>query len=164
MTGFAWTWKWPKLDCELLVSKSVAKVLNQYRQKRFNLERGGQLFADLGNSNGLVLSDATPPHYNDQAGKSWINLDPERCKQEILDANERGLRLVGYWHTHPQSVPEVSHADIESFRRFSENNSQQLPSPIAVIVGTSNKSNGIRAWSFRQGSYIEGVWSEYLGS
>ena len=164
MINIAWSWRWPALDSELLVSKSVVEVLNRYRQRRFNLERGGQLFVDPINLNGLILTGATTPHYADRAGRSWIDMDPSRCQREIVAANEKGLRLVGYWHTHPQTIPEISQTDVESFRRFSALNKQELPHPIAVIVGTSSKPNGIRAWSFRQDSYIEGVRSDHIGS
>jgi hypothetical protein len=34
---------------------------------------------------------------------------------------------------------------------------QDLPHPIAIIVGMSDKSEGIKAWSFRGGRYIEAV-------
>jgi len=85
-------------------------------------------------------------------------LDAERCRQEIQDANDQGLRLVGYWHTHPQSVPTISSADVGSFSRFAARYTQDLPHPIAIIVGKSEKPEGIKAWSFRGGRYIEATW------
>lgn len=161
MIDIAWSWKWPDLDSEILVSASVAEVLNQYRQMGPNPERGGQLFVDPQNPIGPVLAYASTPDPADQAGRSWIDMDSSRCRREVVHANSRGMRLVGYWHTHPQVIPHLSHMDIGSFRRFSMAYHQKLPHPIAVIVGTSREANGIRVWSFREGSYIEGVRTDY---
>lgn len=62
MTAIAWQWSWPGLNTPLLVSKEAASVLESYRQKRFEVERGGQLFVDPSSSIGLVLTLATPSH------------------------------------------------------------------------------------------------------
>jgi hypothetical protein len=104
---------------------------------------------------GLLLSLATPPHRADRTGWTWLELDARRCFQEIGEANAIGLRLVGYWHTHPQGVPVISPADVESFTRFAERYIRDLPNPIAVIVGQSSKSEGIKAWSIRPNGCLE---------
>ncbi|WP_337261541.1 MULTISPECIES: Mov34/MPN/PAD-1 family protein [unclassified Serratia (in: enterobacteria)] len=155
MTGIAWHWRWPTLHSELLVSQSVADVLDSHRQQGVSPERGGQLFVDPANQAGLLLALATLPHSTDHAGWSWLDLNAERCRREIESANAEGLRLVGYWHTHPQIVPDISPADINSFSRFAARYAEELPYPIAVIVGKSSKPEGIRVWSFREGKHIE---------
>lgn len=101
------------------------------------MERGGQLFVNPVDPKGLLLALATLPHRADRSGWSWLELDAARCRQEIQAANEQGLRLVGYWHTHPQSVPVISPADIGSFSKFAARYTQDLPHPIAIIVGKS---------------------------
>jgi hypothetical protein len=158
MTEIAWRWRWPMVDSELPVSLAVATVLGRHRQRRWGVERGGQLFVDLGNPDGLVLTLATPPHLADRAGRTWLELDANRCLDEIERANALGLRLVGYWHTHPQSIPVISCADIQSFSAFSDRYAQELANPLAVIVGQSEKSNGIKAWSFQCGRYVEATF------
>ena len=158
MTDIAWRWRWPKVNSELLVSQAVADILDSHRQGLFGVERGGQLFVNPVNPKGLLLALATLPHCADRSGWSWLELDAERCRQEIQAANEQGLRLVGYWHTHPQSVPVISPADIGSFSKFAARYTQDLPHPIAIIVGKSEKPEGIKAWSFRGGRYVEATW------
>jgi len=155
MANVAWSWTLPGLESELLVSQDVANVLENHRQEQGGTECGGQLFVDLGNPYGLMLTLATPPHIADRAGPSWLALDPARCQQEIEHANAKGLRLVGYWHTHPQAIPQISPTDSRSFRKFAKHYSQYLPHPIAVIVGYSQKPEGIKAWSFRGSGYVE---------
>ncbi|WP_373429060.1 MULTISPECIES: Mov34/MPN/PAD-1 family protein [Achromobacter] len=163
MTGIAWQWSWPGVDTHLLVSQNVANLLGRYRQKRFDVERGGQLFVNPSSAGGLVLALATPPHGDDRAGRAWLELNVRRCRAEIERANAAGLRLVGYWHTHPQSVPMISPADIESFTRFAAQYTQDLPHPMAIIVGNSCSSEGIKAWSFREGGYVEAIWDSWPG-
>lgn len=163
MTAISWQWSWPGLDTPLLVSQEVASLLERYRQSRFDVERGGQLFVDLSSSAGLVLALATPPHKDDRAGRTWLDLNATRCRKEIEQANSAGLRLVGYWHTHPQSIPMISPTDIGSFSRFAAHYIQELPHPMAIIVGNSCNHEGIKAWSFRDGHYVEATWGSWPG-
>ena len=153
----AWIWEWKNLGVELNVSVDVADIFLGHRQKIGENERGGQLFVDLNLEDGLWLSEATLPHKNDRAGLSWLHLNPSRCKQEVLSANQRGLRLVGYWHTHPELVPNLSQQDIRSFREFSLKNSEYLSCPLAIIVGTGQEANSIRAWSLQSDKFILGL-------
>lgn len=163
MSVIAWQWRWPEIDTHLLVSQDVASLLGHFRQRRFGVERGGQLFVDLSSPAGLVLALATPPHRNDRAGRTWLELDAHRCRDEIERANTVGLRLVGYWHTHPQSIPMISPSDIGSFSRFAANYTQDLPHPLAIIVGNSIGPEGLKAWSFRAGRYVEAVRNSWTG-
>lgn len=155
MTTIAWSWKWPLVGSELLVSESVADMLVRHRQKGRAVEKGGQLFVNPYCSYGLLLALATPPHTADRAGRSWLQLDAERCRKEVEIANAAGLRLVGYWHTHPQAIPQISPADVKSFSGFAARYNQELPHPIAIIVGNSEFPESIKAWSFRERKYIE---------
>lgn len=157
MSGPVWHWIWPGVETELMVSRSVSDVFSSYRQNNSSVEKGGQLFVDPTYPSGMLLSFATIPHYADRAGRTWLELDAERCREEIENANEQGLRLVGYWHTHPQVIPQISSTDILSFTRFSQRYAQELPYPIAVIVGTSPSPEGVKAWSIRAGTCIEAL-------
>jgi proteasome lid subunit RPN8/RPN11 len=148
----AWKWIWTDLDLTLWVQSSVAFDLCRHRQSFWQRERGGQLFASTCSDVGLELALATPPDKRDRSGRAWLELDTVRCREEIDQANADGLRLVGYWHTHPESSPELSSQDLRSFKNFVDNNEQLLPNVLAVIVGTSNSLNGIRAWTIRPGS------------
>ena len=134
MTAIAWQWTWPGLNTPLLVSQEVASLLESYRQKHFDVERGGQLFVDPSSAVGLVLAVATTPHKDDRAGRAWLDLNARRCRKEIEQANAAGLRLVGYWHTHPQSIPMISPTDIGSFSRFAaEGGASSAPRALVMI-------------------------------
>lgn len=149
MTAIAWQWSWPGVDTHLLVSQDVASLLERYRQRRFDVERGGQLFVDPASAAGLVLALATPPHRDDRAGRTWLELNAHRCRDEIERANAAGLRLVGYWHTHPQSIPMISPTDVGSFSRFAARYTQDLPHPLAIGFYPISTDGLKRAENFR---------------
>ncbi len=145
----SWFWVWPSLDAELAVHQRVANFLQEQKQRWWEKERGGLLFADIYNAVGPTLMSATPPHATDRAGPWWLELNQDRCRLEIEAANTRGERLVGYWHTHPQNIPSISHQDIKTFREFSLKNRTILPHPLAIIVGNGPTARSVRAWSIR---------------
>ncbi|MBF8179089.1 Mov34/MPN/PAD-1 family protein [Herminiimonas contaminans] len=145
-----WMWHWSDLDVTLYVHTSVASFFENHRQEQGGHERGGQLFVDVTRPNGLWLVEATGPHLNDKSGPTWLEMDLKRCREEIEEANARGLRLIGYWHSHPEHVPALSGQDIKSLTKFSQQNTHQLPNPLAVIVGRSLSPEGIRAWIYQK--------------
>lgn len=57
----------------------------------------------------------------------------------------------------------ISPTDIGSFSRFAARYTQDLPHPLAIIVGNSSSPEGIKAWSFRAGRYVEATWSGWPG-
>lgn len=149
MSDLNWIWHWPTLELELGISLNAYEYLRSQTQANNENERGGQLFISVENPQGLFIEIATPPHSKDKAGRTWLELDPGRCKEEIIYYNRNGLILVGYWHTHPEPTPHMSGKDIQSFREFSLKNDELLPTPIAIIVGQSTSQDGIRAWSIQ---------------
>ncbi|MGH8156978.1 MAG: Mov34/MPN/PAD-1 family protein [Rhodanobacter sp.] len=148
-TRQGWQWTWAELEVELLVSNHVATVLRRQRQPPGGIERGGLLFVDPNDPSGLVLVRATPPHPADRAGEHSIIMDEMRCAQEIDKANSDGLRLIGFWHSHPENFPDLSPVDIKNFRSLGQRSHLDLPWPVAIIVGRDRSEEGIRAWSVR---------------
>lgn len=145
----AWQWHWSKFGILVNVSVQASEIFQSNRQFGYHTcERGGQLFIGIDQLGEFWLF-ATPPHSLDKSGRTWLELDNSRCKSEIIEANACGLRLVGYWHTHPQEVPTLSSQDVLSLTAFSDRNKDTLQNPLAVIVGRSSKKEGIRAWSHR---------------
>ncbi len=153
----AWVWEWNSLGVKLNVASTVADIFSGHQQKVGENERGGQLFVDINRTDGLWLAEGTSPHKNDRAGTNWLNLDPHRCKQEILLANQQGLILVGYWHTHPELIPNLSLQDMISFREFSLKNSKYLSCPLAIIVGNGKVADSVRAWSLQNNQFLLGT-------
>ncbi|MFJ5361219.1 Mov34/MPN/PAD-1 family protein [Pectobacterium sp. CHL-2024] len=151
----AWTWGWEKYDFELHVSKDVSDVFDTHRQHSNKNECGGQLFIDVSFNNGLWLSSATLPHSSDKSSKHWVEFNSDRCESEQNQARRNGLVFAGYWHTHPQVIPMLSHQDKISIERFYLLNKNIIRSPIFIIVGTSLGQDGIKAWAYKNEGYCE---------
>lgn len=143
-------WIWPRFGVSIHVHPTVAAILESYRQGQGENERGGQLFVDITRPDGLWLVDASPPHPMDKSGFDWLEMNEDRCRQEIIAANAQGFRLIGYWHSHPENLPNLSGQDLRSLKKFSRQNCDDLPNPLAVIVGRGLSLNGIRAWIYHQ--------------
>jgi len=141
-----WIWQFETIEISLIVSKAAHEMFDKHRQFGNKHECGGLLFVDTKQHAGLVLSYASPPNPKDKSSKFSLDLNPERCISETRQANEKGLRLIGYWHSHPQDIPEISPKDISSFRKLIDDNPIELPPPIAVIVGRNRGPDGIKAW------------------
>lgn len=150
----AWEWEWKSLGVNLKVATTVADIFLSHKQKAKESEKGGQLFIDTSMSNGLWLSLATPPHKDDRASPTSLELDANRCKQEIIESKDKGLILVGYWHTHAELIPNLSAQDVKSFLEFSCKNIESLPCPLAVIVGNGREKSVIRAWSLQKNNFL----------
>lgn len=149
MDELEWYWYWENINVEIAIDPKVYTFLTQQKQLDKENEKGGQLFMDHQNPDGLKIIAATPSHPSDRAGKSWLELNEDRCRREILRYNKLGYVLIGYWHTHPQEYPELSGQDKNSFCRFSKINRGLLPNPVAIIVGRAQDPDGVRIWSFQ---------------
>lgn len=151
MSGPVFAWSWAEWDVLLHVPETVQRLLLDHRQRANDHERGGQLFADLRGAEGMRVAIATLPHRRDRAGRQWLELDRKRCREELLRAAQQGLHLIGYWHTHPETIPHLSSQDVQSFRAFTRVNAPSIRYPVCVIVG----HEAIRAWSIREYEIVE---------
>lgn len=159
-----WRWTWNELGVDLHVSDAAATTMNRHRQPFGGVERGGLLFVDPGHPVGLVLARVTPPHAADKASEHSIIMDPARCAREIHEANMEGLRLIGFWHSHPEEVPNLSTIDINNFRSLGHRNVVDLPWPVAIIVGRDPRAEGVRAWSVRPDRIYRAERSDPIGT
>lgn len=121
-------------------------VLTSYRQYGNQSEVGGQLFVDINQPDGIWLVKATPPHPADKCSYRSVEFNKLRCLEEIRQASKEGLQFIGYWHTHPQDIPQLSAQDRLSIRNFVIRNRHIQECSLAVVVGQSYSCNGIRAW------------------
>lgn len=118
------------------LAPDVVRLLIGHRQMSpWTRERGGLLFADPAYTDRVVITHATPPHRDDQATLSSLQLNPGRCQREVEDLNSKGLWFVGYWHTHPETKPQISGADRRAFTNNLNYQRMSLTAMLAIIVG-----------------------------
>lgn len=144
-----WHWHWPQTSVDLLVAERAASLLCSHCQGPRDVEKGGQLFVDIDDPRGLVLSVATPPHRDDRAGVFWLELDPARCRKEVQEWHSKGLYLLGVWHTHAERIPSLSRQDLKSLHAYGLANRFW---PLAIVVGQGSSPLNVRAWSLREGA------------
>ncbi|MBJ9140197.1 MULTISPECIES: hypothetical protein [Citrobacter] len=154
--GYAWSWCWNDPFFELKVATNVADTFMANRQEPRGKERGGQLFLDLGCSDGIWLSTATLPHPNDNGFRTWLELNPVRCQEEIVANLARGYVFAGYWHTHPQGIPDISPQDKKSFLEFRNASQPAVNTLLAVIIGFKQGHESIRIWALQNDRFREG--------
>lgn len=70
-------------------------------------------------------------------------IDPEGHFRAIRAARERGLDVIGAYHSHPSSAAVPSPAD----RR------QAFPGFLFLIVGLGSDPPGVTAWQFEAGNF-----------
>lgn len=134
----------PKSGLIVSIALPVLRLFGGSRQRLWQRERGGVLFAESIGTNGrLEIVEATTPHADDRAGWNWLTLDHQRCLDEISDRYTRGLHFVGYWHTHPEHTPKPSARDITVLQRNLLEGGVPLQKLIAVIVGTDRSAAGL---------------------
>lgn len=136
----------PDTSSRIALTSVVMTLLDQNRQLRvWHKERGGLLFVDIAVNDHVLVADASPPHRDDKAGRASLILDHDRCLDDINQRFPRGLRFVGYWHTHPERYPSLSGDDIYAFSRNLEKRGLGLDRMLAIVVGTSRDAHGFSA-------------------
>ncbi|MGC4127512.1 Mov34/MPN/PAD-1 family protein [Enterobacter sp.] len=153
----AWSWCWKDPFFELKVADKAADIFFAHRQTSHLNERGGQIFLDLSCSDGVWLSTATPPHPSDNGARTWLELNPIRCQEEIASNVSRGFVFAGYWHTHPEEIPVISPLDKKSFIEFRRASEPAVDTLLAVIIGFKQGHESIRIWALQNGSFTEGI-------
>ncbi|QCP48322.1 hypothetical protein FAZ95_03455 [Trinickia violacea] len=125
------------------LTDDVLDTLYRYRQiKATSSEAGGQLFARF-DADRMVILCATEPTTKSRRGRTffWPSRRDEQQEIEALFAD--GLHYVGDWHSHPESFPEPSSADIDKIQGIYGNSKHDLNCMMMLIVGTSETAEGI---------------------
>jgi proteasome lid subunit RPN8/RPN11 len=73
-------------------------------------------------------------------------LDPKGHIEARRDARRRGLAVIGFYHSHPRSVPVPSDAD---------RNEATYEGHIYLIVGTSGDADALRGFRLHDGDFLE---------
>lgn len=144
MSSERWQYRDPNGGLTVSIASPVLHLFDGSRQRLWQRERGGALFAkSIGADGWLEVVEASSPHPDDRAGWNWLELSHQRCLDEIRERFARGLHFIGYWHTHPERLPKPSARDIASFHRNLQGGGIALRKLVAVIVGTDRTAAGL---------------------
>jgi proteasome lid subunit RPN8/RPN11 len=73
-------------------------------------------------------------------------IDPQDHIDAIRRARERGLAVLGFYHSHPHSSPVPSETDVEE---------ATYPDHLYVIVGLERDTPEIRCFRLTDGNFLE---------
>lgn len=108
-------------------------------------ESVGQLYSICRTSTVVRIDDVTnlKPKWARFKGVSFDSLAAQLEREEKF---ENGLHCLGYWHTHPESVPTPSQTDVDMMAEHALASKNMFSGIIFVIVGSSPAPQGLRIW------------------
>ncbi len=102
----------------------------------------------LGNADGRVLEATSLPNVEGERSRTRFSVSPADYLSVEEAADARGLRLLGFWHSHPDHPARPSATD----REFA------WPGLLTVVVAVaSGRPDEITAWQVRDGAPFEAV-------
>jgi proteasome lid subunit RPN8/RPN11 len=96
-----------------------------------------------------TIQEAVPaPNVADDPTREYV-LDPETHFRTRRDARGRDLVVMGFYHSHPHSLPEPSERDVqEAF----------YPEALYVIAGQVGDADEVRMYRFDGSRFVQVDW------
>jgi len=130
----------------------------RHRQRRFwHREAGGLLFApSVGSGDGQVdIEVVTGPNPGDRRTRYSCALDHAKCRADISEQFRKGMKFVGYWHTHPEPDPSLSGVDRRAFARNLVAGGLCIDRMLAVVIGNGDSTQTISVCLVETGRVVE---------
>jgi hypothetical protein len=80
------------------------------------------------------------------ASHTGVRLDVAKVNEERARLFKQGLHCLGFWHSHPESVPSPSSDDIAMAADHAKASLNVYAGILFVIVGTADAPLGIGVW------------------
>lgn len=120
-----------------------------YRQRRFwQREAGGLLFApNVGSENGQIdIKVVTGPNSRDRRSRNSCVLDHAQSLDDISNQFKKGMKFVGYWHTHPELNPSLSYIDRQALAKNLTGGGLCIDRMLAVVIGNGTSTSTISVY------------------
>ena len=146
----------------LIIDSEVVCYLSRKKQKRFQFERGGILFAHFEEGK-TIVSLATGPYKKDLQRPFQYQPHKKSAQNDIESKFKEGLHYIGEWHTHPQKIPRPSQQDLNTLQHCYRRSKHILNFMVLIIVGQNQfpeglwvgVSNGLKMYALKE-RFIEG--------
>lgn len=146
MADSGFTYRLPGAMWSLEFPPEAVKHLQLHAQRhRWSKESVGQLYsADLSSS--IIRVDAVTTLSSTWSSYAGVRLDMPAVHVERTKMFETGLHCLGFWHSHPQSIPEPSAEDIAMAADHARAGAQEFAGIVFVIIGTAPAPNCLGVW------------------
>jgi hypothetical protein len=136
----------PSAAWSLALPADTVMRLTSFAQHRWwSKESAGQIYsADL--SGGVVQVDALTKMRPSSSSRAGVRLDIPAAMDERVKFFKQGLHCLGFWHSHPQKVPEPSQADIAMAADHARASKEIFAGIVFIIVGTAPPPDGLGVW------------------
>ena len=131
---------------ELLLPRSLERELERVVEASYPFEACGVM---IGSADGqrVVVEDAFHArNLNVERARDRFLLDPEDHLAADKVARQRGLEIVGFWHSHPDHPARPSATDLEAaWEGYS----------YLIVSHPALGANELRSWRLHDGRFIE---------
>ena len=117
-----------------------------------DLETGGVL-AGYATNNDIVVTNIVGPGPKAKHNKMSFIPDNKYHNEQmanIYKASNQIEAYIGDWHTHPNSIAYLSDRDKTTLRKIGTYKKARLPSPLMLVLGTSNMEMKIWIYCLNQ--------------
>ena len=122
---------------EIEFTPSVLAHFEEHQQKyRWRSEAGGQLFWEHAPDGHRRVAASTGTRPTDKRTRTSYKADARQEQVEIDEHYEKGLYLLGDWHTHTEPIATPSRVDYEAIQEIYRSSIDPGPGLILVVVGT----------------------------
>lgn len=124
---------------------ALVEFSNNVQRGRWSKESVGQLYTrDL--TSDVIAVEAVTKLPIRWANFSGVRFDPAKAAAERLELFAKGFHFVGFWHSHPEAVPQPSDEDLRMAADHASAAKPVLSGLIFVVVGTQPPPEGVGVW------------------
>ncbi len=137
ISGAVWSLELPRA--------ALAKLSVHAQRHIWSKESVGQLYsADLHSS--VVRVCEITKLQSTWSSHTRVQLDMAGVNNERADYFQKGLHCIGFWHTHPEPIPNPSNEDITMAADHALAGREEFAGLVFIIVGTASAPKGLGVW------------------
>lgn len=136
-------YRFPNASWELVLPKNILGRLTTHAQRSSQApEVAGQLYVRTLATQQVVIEHVTLLQ-SKRPARNKFRFDLVAAAEERAALFMQGLHCVGLWHTHPESIPTPSPADLSLAKDHAEAANHQLAGILFLILGTAPLPHGL---------------------
>ncbi|NBX76798.1 MAG: hypothetical protein EBQ92_09605 [Proteobacteria bacterium] len=140
---------------QVLIQKEVNLAIEKYCHSELKKEVGGVLVGrEKGNEAIEILGAVEAKYAEHQAASLTFTHQSWDYIHQVMESKYSGLKIVGWFHTHPGYGIFLSSYDI-----FIHENFFSLPYQVALVIDPCQEQRGIFAWKNKKIEKLSHYWT-----